>query len=297
MRYVTFHDNKISKLSLGTVQFGLNYGVANQKGQPTQTEVNDIVDYVISQGVNCFDTAQAYGTSEEVLGRALHGNNFIVSKIKSDVFIDSFDESIQNSLRRLNIQSLFGLLLHDMDIFYKDYALLETKINLAKANGHLKYFGVSIYSKEDFDMALNSDLVDIIQLPFNIFDQRAIAEIWFERAKQKNKLIFIRSVFLQGLLLMDITKVPSKLNDAKKYITQLDALCEKYNMTRLELSLAFVDLVAQNSILLFGCDYIKQAQDNINLYNNYKSLDERQILEVIETFGNVSEKIYMPTNW
>ncbi|AJC49339.1 aldo/keto reductase [Allofrancisella guangzhouensis] len=297
MKYVTFHNNKISKLSLGTVQFGLNYGVANQKGQPTQIEVNDIVDYVISQGVNCFDTAQAYGISEEVLGRALHGNNFIVSKIKSDAFIDSFDESIQNSLQRLNIQSLFGLLLHDMDIFYKDYALLETQLNLAKANGYLKYFGVSIYSKEDFDMALNSDLVDIIQLPFNIFDQRAIAENWFERAKQKNKLIFIRSVFLQGLLLMDKKDIPRNLDSAKKYIEILEYIASENNLSRHQLALSFVETVAKNSILLFGCDTIDQAKSNIAEYNAIKPLGDELLRYIIEKFSNISENIYMPTRW
>ncbi|GMN90416.1 aldo/keto reductase [Francisella sciaenopsi] len=298
MRYVTFHDNKISKLSLGTVQFGLSYGVANQKGQPTQTEVNDMVDYVISQGVNCFDTAQAYGTSEDVLGRALHDNNFIVSKIKSDVFIDGFVESIQNSLRRLNVQSLFGLLLHDMDIFYKDYALLETEINFAKANGYLKYFGVSIYSREDFDMALNNELVDIIQLPFNVFDQRAVVENWFERAKQKNKLIFIRSVFLQGLLLMDCSSLPANLEKVRPYLEKLNLVARRYNLSNKEFALSFVESIADQSVLLFGCDSIEQAKENLNDYNNkIKIFDLADIEQIKKEFVDISEDIYLPTKW
>ncbi|MED7787537.1 aldo/keto reductase [Francisella sp. 19X1-34] len=297
MKYITFRDNKISKLSLGTVQFGLSYGVANKKGQPTQIDVDNIVDYVISKGVNCFDTAQAYGNSEEVLGKSLYGKNFIVSKVKSDVFIDNFDDSMQSSLQKLNVESLFGLLLHDMEIFYHDYSLLQTKINLAKSKGYFKYFGVSIYSKEDFDIAINNDLIDMIQLPFNIFDQRAISEKWFERAREKNKLIFIRSIFLQGLLLMDSKHIPAKLDDARKYIYDLDKLCHNFNMTRLELSLAFVEALSQDSILLFGCDSLEQAQCNISLYDNYKSLSKHQVLEVIETFCEVPEKIYIPTNW
>lgn len=297
MKYVNFKGDALSKLSLGTVQFGMDYGVTNQKGQPTQNEVNKIVEYVTSQGINCFDTAQAYGTSEEVLGKALHRNEFIVSKIKSDVFNQGFEQSIKSSLKRLDVESLYSLLLHDMKIFYKDYALLEEKVDLEKAQGHFKHFGVSIYSKEDFDMAINSDFVDIIQLPFNLFDQRAIAEKWFERAKEKNKLVFIRSVFLQGLLLMGVEDVPSKLSAAIEYINQLDLVCKKYSMTRLEICLAFVEALAQDSILLFGCDSINQAQANLNLYNNYKALDKSQILEIIEIFGEVSKDIYMPTNW
>ena len=232
-----------------------------------------------------------------MLGRALYGNNFIVSKVKSEVFEQNFEKSIKSSLERLCSEALYGLLLHDMQIFYDNYASLDEKVRAAKNQGLFSYFGVSIYSEEDFDLAINSELVDMIQLPFNIFDQRAITEKWFERAKSKNKLIFIRSIFLQGLLLIDVANVPSKLNRAVKYIQQLDSICEKYNITKLELSLAFVDAVARDSILLFGCDSLQQAHDNLSLYNNLKHLTKKQISEIVEMFGGISKDIYLPTNW
>ena len=97
MKFVSFESYKISKLSLGTVQFGLNYGIANISGQPTQDEVNKIVNYVIDNGITCFDTAQAYGDSEIVLGQTIETkeNIFLISKLKSE---KSQNKSIENGL-------------------------------------------------------------------------------------------------------------------------------------------------------------------------------------------------------
>ena len=120
MKFVNFNDSKISKLSLGTVQFGLDYGIANFEGKPSQEKVNDIVEFLNKEGLNCFDTAQEYGNSELVLGSALQENKniFLISKMKSYKFDDSLNESLLVSLKNLNTDCLFGLLLHDSELLY-----------------------------------------------------------------------------------------------------------------------------------------------------------------------------------
>jgi aryl-alcohol dehydrogenase-like predicted oxidoreductase len=284
---------------LGTVQFGLNYGISNKNGQPTQKDVNNIIDYVYKEQINCFDTAQAYGNSEEVLGEAIKGkeNLFIISKLKSDIFKKDALENVENSLNNLNISSLYALLLHDSNLLFNwldEYELIVKKL---KEEKKIKYFGVSIYNNDDFEMALRNRHIEFIQIPFNLFDQRAITQGWLERAKKHNKLIFIRSVFLQGLFFMDKDRLPSKLIEAKKELIKIEEYCTKLKMSRSELALSFVDSVATDALLLFGCDNLQQAHENIMSYNELKKLDKKTISDISENFRDVAEQIYNPTKW
>jgi len=299
MKFVHFDDIKISKLCLGTVQFGLNYGIANTKGKPSQQMVNDIIDYVCAEEINCFDTAQAYGNSQVVLGVSLNEkkNNFIISKLKSELFKSNAIEEVKKSLKDLNAESLFALLLHDSKLLAtwnaKDSLMVEQLICSKK----IKYFGVSIYTQEDFDLAIENDNISFIQIPFNLFDQRAIEHNWFIRAKQKNKLIFIRSIFLQGLLLMGKNTIPQKLASIHQYIDKLERLCFEYGLTRSQLSLSFVDTIAKDSLLLFGCDNLDQAQQNVKNFNNLQYLDNKILETLISEFKHIDEKLYNPTLW
>jgi aryl-alcohol dehydrogenase-like predicted oxidoreductase len=299
MKFIDFEDYKISKLSLGTVQFGLNYGIANLEGKPSQEKVSEIVEFVINKGINCFDTAQAYGNSELVLGNALQGKRdiFLISKIKSDNFNDSLNGNLLHSLENLNSNYLFGLLLHDSELLYNWTEKKSEVVNVLKERNIIKYFGVSIYTSEDFDLAINNDDITIIQIPFNIFDLRALNEKWIEKAQLKGKLIFIRSVFLQGLLLMNIDMIPAKLSKAKKYLETFENFAKELNISKSELALSFVETVAKDSILLFGCDNLIQAEENLENYKNLKPLDKDTTVRIITEFSDINEDIYLPTRW
>jgi aryl-alcohol dehydrogenase-like predicted oxidoreductase len=284
---------------LGTVQFGLDYGIANTKGQPNQQIVNEIIQYVYENDINCFDTAQAYGNSEEVLGKAIDNKNnlYVVSKLKSEVLINRLNNSISKSLNYLNINSLYGLLLHDSKLLYSWKDKYSILINNLIKEKKIKYFGVSIYTNKDFELALNNNSIKLIQIPFNIFDQRAIHNDWLAKAKAKNKLIFIRSIFLQGLFFMDTNDLPSSFEKSKQYLIKFNQYCEKLYMTKSELALSFVNTLAKDSILLFGCDNLNQAQENIKNYNALEKLDKKTIENIINDFKNISEDIYNPTKW
>ncbi len=299
MKQIIFNNKKLSKLSIGTVQFGLDYGISNTKGQPNQQEVNDIIKYVYDSGINCFDTAQAYGNSEEVLGKSIDNkdNIYLISKLKSELFINEVNKNVSKSLSYLNINSLYGLLLHDSKLLYSWKDEYTKLVDSLIQENKIKYFGVSIYTNEDFELALNNDVIQFIQIPFNIFDQRAVVKGWLKKAKEKNKLIFIRSVFLQGLFFMSTDKLPSNLEKSKQYLIKFNQYCEELNMTKSELALSFVDTIAQDSILLFGCDNLNQAKENIVSYNNLKQLNENIIQDITNDFKNISEDIYNPTKW
>lgn len=299
MKLITYDDVKLSKLSLGTVQFGLEYGVSNIHGKPTQNKVDEIIDYVTGNGINCFDTARAYGDSEKVLGESLKekSNQYIVSKLKSDFFENDLLENITESLNNLKVEKLFGLLLHDSTLLYKWNDSLSKRVDSLIKSKKVSYFGVSIYTSEDFELALNNDKITIIQIPFNLFDQRAILDKWFEKAKEKNKLIFIRSVFLQGLLVMDKKDIPQKLESCLSYIDELDFFCTEFNLKRSELALNFVNSVAKDAIILFGCDTLAQAKENIKNFNSLVPFNQKTLNRLINSFQKISEDIYNPSRW
>lgn len=299
MNFVEYNGDKISKLSLGTVQFGLDYGVANQEGKPNQKKVNDIIDYVISKNINCFDTAQAYGDSEVVLGEAIKNtqNLFIISKLESKLFQNSLEHYVTTSIRKLNISKLYALLLHDSEMLYTWDNSSSTLIKKLKEEKKIKYFGVSIYSDNDFKLAIKNDDIDLIQVPFNLFDQRAIYNNWFEDAITHNKLIFVRSIYLQGLLLMEIDLLPKHLEKARPYIEQLERVCKRLNISKNQLALSFVNTMAKNSILLFGCDNLEQAKQNLENFNSLSLLNQETLELLYKLFSKIDEKIYNPTRW
>lgn len=299
MKFVTFKREKISKLSLGTVQFGLDYGIANSEGKPTQERVHSIIDYVYQSGVNSFDTAQAYGNSEEVLGEALEDKKdiFIISKLKSELFENNLDSNISRSLFNLKQNALFGLLLHDSRLLYRWNEQHTALVNRLIERKQIEYFGVSIYTNEDFELAIANDKIQIIQIPFNLFDQRAMTQKWFEKAKEANKLIFIRSIFLQGLFFMDSNALQGNLVEAQPYLEKLHQIKKRLDLSISELAMAYVDSVAKESILLFGCDTLEQAKENISNYNQLPRLSQEILDEIRVSFSDIPEQISNPTLW
>ena len=298
MEYVTYKNEKISKLLLGTVQFGLNYGIANKHGKPKEEDVKEILKYVLENGINSFDTAQTYGTSEEVLGKVLpfSSTNKIISKCSSEIFSFSALNSLKESLKRLNTTSLYALLLHDTSLL-KSWSVKENKIlKSLKKEKLISHFGISIYTNEEFMLAINNEAIELIQIPFNLFDQRALKYKWFELAKKSNKLLIIRSVFLQGLFFMQEKNLDSSMKEVTPHLQSLDKLSKELNLSRQELALTFANHNLDSPIL-FGCETLVQAYENIVAYKNLRVLTPLEIKKIYTTFKNVKENVYNPTFW
>jgi aryl-alcohol dehydrogenase-like predicted oxidoreductase len=194
-----------SKLQLGTVQFGLNYGIANTSGKPAYESARDIIAAAYASGINTLDTAAAYGDSEKILGRALKELDLkdklqVISKVPpvsdqklSDYEAEKFiNKSIETSLERLGLNSLTAALFHREEDF--KYISILKKIEQA---GLIKGAGVSIDTNNFCDAILKAG-IKYIQLPYNILDKRF--DCFFPEASKANIKIFTRSLYLQGLL-------------------------------------------------------------------------------------------------
>lgn len=298
MRIIQYRGINISNFALGTVQFGLHYGITNHQGQTPTDEVKKIIDFILKNGINCFDTAISYGNSEKILGSTMPTNNdlLIISKISTTDFYEIY-QKVNESLANLNKISLFGLLLHDSKLLSRWAEQEANIVNELKFSNKINFFGASIYNNNEFDLALTNDSIDIIQIPFNIFDQRAVHLRWFEKAKNKHKLIVVRSVFLQGLLLMESSTIPEYLKDAKEYIVKIEKICNKYAINKQTLALEFVKYFTQECIVLFGCENLAQASDNISIFNNKFIMDQKLLNNLLFEFHGISDNIVNPTKW
>jgi len=296
MKYIKYKNSKISTLILGTAQFGLNYGISNKKGQPNIDIVNEILEYSYDNGINSFDTAEIYGNAQDILGNFLENKNnkFIISKIEADSFQYS---CIDNILHRLKLNKLDVLLLHDNKLLYNWSQKNSEQIRILKSQNKIDYFGSSIYTNEEFELSINNKDIDVIQIPFNIFDLRAIKNEWLKKAKDHGKLIFIRSIYLQGLLFMDIKDIPMKLEKVIPYIKELNKLVKETKCSKNELLLNFVNTLAENSPIIFGVNSLGSAECTLNTFKSLKPMKKNIIDKIIKIFSMIDENIYDPRRW
>lgn len=208
----------MNRLALGTVQFGLPYGVANQQGQVSLEEARAILEHAQAAGLDTLDTAIAYGNCEERLGEIGVSQWQVISKLPAipEGCIDVAAwtrECVAASLRRLGIDQLRGLLLHRPEqLLAPQGDALYFALTHLKNDGLVQKIGVSIYGSEELN-ALNAKFrFDIVQAPLNLFDRRLIDSGWLARLSQQGTEVHVRSVFLQGLLLMQPAGRPEKFN-------------------------------------------------------------------------------------
>lgn len=205
------------KLALGTVQFGMAYGIANPQPQISFAESAAIIEYGRCNGIALLDTAIDYGDSELRLGKIGVDSWKVVSKLPEIPECENFSkwiaESVKESLDRLGVESLYGLLLHrPAQLLGHHGAEIYRALQQLKEDGLVKQIGVSIYSPDELDAIFAMGDFDLVQAPFSILDRRMISSGWLSRLADQGVEVHARSVFLQGLLLMSIDQRPKKFD-------------------------------------------------------------------------------------
>ena len=266
-----------SSLCIGTAQFGLNYGVTNKKGMVSIDEVQKIIDNAYNSGIIYLDTAQAYGQSEEILGKTIRKTqNFkIISKISLPESIQNetklekiLDTKFSKSLKNLRKKDIHALLIHKVKDLRSNYGndfLLWLK-NL-KTNGLVKRIGISVYDFEDISHFDLSNF-DIVQLPISIFDQRFLKEGYLENILESGCKIHIRSIFLQGLILAKNSALPNFLSKGFKYHHK--KFCDTANfskLSQLDLACSFIKNLNNIESTLIGVENLDQFSEIINIWN------------------------------
>lgn len=291
------------KLALGTVQFGLNYGVSNAQGQVSVEEVDRILQLASQHNIDTLDCAYAYGNSEQNIGNNSRSQSFnLVTKIPAlraneDKITTYFDTSLQR-LKRDNVDCL---LLHDANNIIDHPAKADIREQLLKLKslGLVKRIGVSVYTPEQVIQAAETFPIDVVQAPMNLLDQRFCQSEISHFFTQHHIKLHTRSAFLQGLLLMNSNMRPAYFCQFNSQLMQVDDLAQRYRTSKLTIALAFL---VQNSLvksnlekIVVGCCSAEQLEQIVDSY--YSALD-LNISELDWTvFSSTEQALINPSLW
>lgn len=259
------------KIGLGTVQFGLDYGISNPDGKTNAEEITRILNAAARNKIRVIDTASLYGTSEEVLGRFLPPGHKFDIVTKTPVFnkdrISPSDakmirEAFGRSLDKMGRTSLYGLLVHNCDDLLAENGplIMEVMAGL-KERGLVEKIGVSVYTGGQIDRVLERYDIDVIQVPINVLDQRLLAGGHLSRLKSTGVEIHARSAFLQGLLLMDPDSLPPFFDGVRGHLKKYHQAMRTLGISPVGAALGFVAGIREVDVVLCGVNNHRQLEE------------------------------------
>lgn len=280
------------RLGLGTVQFGMSYGVSNSTGKTEPEEVSKILRYAKEHDISYLDTASLYGDSERVLGSLSEADDFkIITKLPS---IREKPEAgisfVEESLRLLGREQIDGLLLHDcQDLISGPKTVWET-LEKCKMLGIVNKIGVSVYSPMEAEVIAKRFPIEIIQFPLNVLDQRFVESGITHTLKKKGVEIHTRSVFLQGLLLMSLQDQVHLFPEFSSVFSNLITKYEGVGVTPMDFALAYVNTIEEVDVTVVGVNNLEQLKGIV------ESLDKRVKNVSISDFTPLAMKNELLTN-
>lgn len=279
---------------LGTVQFGLNYGINNSNGKPDQNEINRILDLAKSANILQLDTAISYGDSLTSLAQYPNIKKFSVSSKYSLEKKSDFGplEQVQHTLSTISKDSLYIYYFHHFpDIHDKD--LFKSFIQL-KNKGLIENIGVSIYDNSELREAIKITEIDFIQLPYNIFDSCSEKIDLMRHAKSNNKTLIGRSSFLQGLFFKDPSSLPASLESLINPLERLHAIAKSTKISVTHLALGYSLSQDLLDFSLIGVDTREQLEQNLLTVS--KTLSS-SIIDELNSIEIENRSLLNPSNW
>lgn len=305
MQYRRFGGHELSALMPGTVQFGLDYGVANVTGKPDQATVNRMLATAFEAGVNALDTASMYNQAEAVLGRALadlgvRDRIFIVSKARPREGVagtpgaagtpeEQITAAVERSLRVLGVERIGLYLLHGYQALPYVGAL-----HRKREAGDIGAVGVSVYSVEEALGAIAAPGVDAVQHPLSLLDQRFLRAGVPERAAEAGVAIFARSVFLQGVVTMAIPDLPEPIAEVGKTLARLRELAGE--LTIEEMAIRYAASLAGVTGVVVGMETHEQMERNLAAIEA-GPLDGALLAAIGREVPDLPEEIINPGLW
>jgi aryl-alcohol dehydrogenase-like predicted oxidoreductase len=284
------------RLALGTVQFGLQYGIANRVGKVPFNEVRSILRKAGSMGIDTLDTAIAYGDSEGVLGRAGVQGWSIVTKLPAlpegcDNVGGWVEAQVQGSLNRLDVGVLDGVLLHrPLQLLGNFGQPLLSALELLKKRGIVRKIGISIYGPDELEKLEGVMQFDLVQSPLNIMDRRLIESGWARRLKEQGVELHARSIFLQGLLLMAPEKVPGQFARWAAVLDGWTSWLNETDLSPLQACLGYAMSVPEIDKVVVGVDNVEQLAEIL-------AISDRTLPEPPRWATPVDPDLLNPAHW
>lgn len=258
-----------SRLAIGTAQFGMIYGVANRSGKVSLVNGRKILMRAREAGIDTIDTAISYGDSERQLGMIGVSNWRVISKLPNSICDESLvvewaRNHVESSLRRLQIPTLYGILLHrSTDLLSTRGEALFNALSLMKKLGLVQRIGVSVYSPSEVNAIISRYPIDIVQVPFNIFDRRLVETGCLQALKEAGIEVHVRSIFLQGLLVMPRLSRKAYFFRWDKLFSHWEEWLADENLTAVQACLAYVLSEPAIDHVVVGIDSVTQLEDII----------------------------------
>ena len=284
------------RIAIGTAQVGSQYGVANTSGILVENQIKKVLLMAQNEGVDTIDTASNYGKSEAILGN-LNINNFkVITKLpavpKDCLNIRKWvDGVVESSLESLNVKKIYGILFHNPNQLLTNYgAELYTALDKYKQKDIISKIGISIYSPSQLDLLLPKFSIDIVQTPFNLIDRRILNSGWLEKLSNKNIEIHIRSVFLQGLLLMPHSNIPNKFSNWDSVWMKWNNWLSDNKVSAVHACLSFVESFKEVDKIIVGVDSLNHFEQII------QAMRKLPITNIIN-IESQDELLINPSNW
>lgn len=293
----------LSKIGIGTVQFGLDYGFTEKK---TQDKVDEILSYANEKGVNFIDTARSYGDSEEKIGKFLeqNKNQFIIAtklelikpeevfnkdKLKSKIY-----RSIETSLKMLKQNHLDILQLHQTENYLINNKEFWRILTTLKESNEITSIGVSVYEEEETANLIEKygEHIDFFQIPYNVFDRRFENLQNLFREHQMGTIS--RSTFLKGVVTCKNNELPAELEELKEYKTKLENTANELSVKVSELALNYACNKEFITTTILGIDTVQELEENINAVKNEKLVNKLLVLDDLKVSN---QKLIDPRKW
>ena len=292
-----------TRLGLGTAQWGMSYGVANRAGCPQSDEVREMLALGRDRGVHLLDTAYAYGDAQKVLGAhdATGYGYRIVTKTAPllvrrirDEELERVGAAFQESLSLLGVDSVYGLLVHGADaLCVPGSQRLWSVLERLKSQGRVRKIGVSVYHPDQLERVLDDYSIDLVQIPFNVYDQRFESQGLLGRLTDMGVEVHARSIFLQGLLLLKPDQLPRSFESLRAHHSSLHEWIREAGLTPLECCLTFGLQQGTIGSVVVGCETVGQLRDVLDAAARRVEPE----LSGLTEFGLQDRSIVDPSTW
>jgi aryl-alcohol dehydrogenase-like predicted oxidoreductase len=311
MEYSKLHGYNISRLTLGTVALGMNYGISNNEDKPDRAHSFGIISSALKAGINTLDTARGYGEAEQLIGDFLKDRKIgepvnIVTKFRlspenltnKEKIRTEIYNSVRSSLSLLKLKYIPICLLHmNRRLPLHDVLeILPSVFSDLKNDGLIDVAGVSVDHPGEAASFLEHPVIEAMQVPLNIFDTRIVKNGSLDRMHKEGKIVFVRSIFLQGLFFMNPNSLKGNLAEAAKYVEALQNIARSANMSIAQIAFSFINNLQGISSIVFGAVNQDQVKQNIELLET--GVINNEIKELIRSnFDEVPEHIITPGQW
>lgn len=280
------------KLALGTVQFGLQYGISNTKGIPSDSDLIQIFKLAKEKEISVLDTAFAYGNAESRISHFSKDFN-IVTKFNAVETNTALKNLLEQSLQNLGVDSIYGYLAHNSQLLIENPNLWNV-LEEEKSKSRIKKIGYSLYEPFQLEKLLDLKMIpDLVQLPYSIFDRKF--EDYFKILKDFGTEIHIRSVFLQGLYFMNPNRLPEKLKSFSDPLTSLENLVNVSGKSIAEVALNFVYTNSLVDKIVIGVENVDQLKENIDAIDSWQT--NEKLFENIKDITIEQKELLNPANW